>query len=462
MIFDYGFSIVGKSHIEKGTCCQDSHKIKKMDNGWYVAAIADGVGSAKNSHVGSKIAADTVVDFCTECMPWDYSVIGIKSMLRTAYNYAFKQIIRESEKSGEPIESYDTTLSVVIYDGHRIIYGHSGDGAIIGLTIYGDYVQITKPQKGDDMVSVLPLRAGYTVWSIDTYEEDLAAVMLMTDGMLDGALCPYLLKQSNDSEVYIPVASFFADPYGADENEKKAKKIREEIKDFIIAEDEYDSEKFYDRLLEIYKKHLGEKSKELVADLKERNYPITLMQSVQDDKTMVALINTEASCETKNLQHFSDPNWEDLQEEWNKKAYPHLYKEKTDNATDDKNGTNGEEDSDDNTKNEEEKISTKAKESDVESAISSDENVKSADISEYTQTQTYTYQGKTNKFLDNKEKSKQVYYHPPINPTTQNNQIILQVAPRKHDKPKKKGLLGKTMDFFEKSVEILFTDDDID
>ena len=31
MIFNYGFSIVGKSHREKGTCCQDSHKIKKLD-----------------------------------------------------------------------------------------------------------------------------------------------------------------------------------------------------------------------------------------------------------------------------------------------------------------------------------------------------------------------------------------------------------------------------------------------
>ncbi len=459
MIFNYSFSVVGKSHIEKGTCCQDSHKIKKMDNGWYVAAIADGVGSAKNSHIGSKIAADTVVDFCSEYMPWDYSVIGIKSMLRTAYNYAFKQIIRESDKSGEPIESYDTTLSVVIYDGHRIIYGHSGDGAIIGLTIYGDYIQITKPQKGDDMVSVLPLRAGYTVWSIDTYEEELAAVMLMTDGMLDGTLCPYLLKQSNVSEVYTPIASFFADPYGTAETEKKVKKIKKEIKDFITVDEEYNIDKFYDRLSEIYKKHHGEKGKDLVDNLKEKNYPIALMQSVQDDKTMVALINTEAVFETKDIQHFSDPNWDDLQEEWNKKAYPHLYKEKTDDAIDEKTDTKAEEDGDDNTENEEAKISTKSKKTDAESTIGSDENEKSADISEYTQTQTYKYQGKTKEFLDNKEKSKQQVYY---NPQTQNNQTISQTAPRKHDKPKKRSFLGKTMDFLEKSVEIFFTDDDID
>lgn len=459
MIFNYGFSIVGKSHIEKGTCCQDSHKIKKMDNGWYVAAIADGVGSAKNSHIGSKIAADTVVDFCSEYVPWDYSVIGIKSMLRTAYNYAFKQILRESEKSGEPIESYDTTLSVVIYDGYRIIYGHSGDGAIIGLTIYGDYIQITKPQKGDDMVSVLPLRAGYTVWSIDTYEEELVAVMLMTDGMLDGALCPYLLKQSNVSEVYTPIASFFSDPYGTAETEKKVKKIKKEIKDFITVDEEYNIDKFYDRLSEIYKKHHGEKGKDLVDNLKEKNYPIALMQSVQDDKTMVALINTEAVFETKDIQHFSDPNWDDLQEEWNKKAYPHLYKEKTDDAIEEKTDTKAEEDGDDNTENEEAKISTKSKKTDAESTIGSDENEKSADISKYTQTQTYKYQGKTKEFLDNKEKSKQQVYY---NPQTQNNQTISQAAPRKHDKPKKRSFLGKTMDFFEKSVEIFFTDDDID
>lgn len=441
MIFDYGFSIIGKSHIEKGTCCQDSHKIKKMDNGWYVAAIADGVGSAKNSNVGSKIAADTVVDFCVEYMPWDYSIIGIKSMMRTAYNYAFKQILRESEKSGEPIESYDTTLSVVIYDGHRIIYGHSGDGAIIGLTIYGDYVQITKPQKGEDMVSVLPLRAGYTVWSIDTYEEDLAAVMLMTDGMLDGVLCPYLLKQSNSSEVYTPTASFFADPYGVDENGKKAKGIRKEIKNYISVEDEYDPERFYYRLSEIYKKHLGENSKKVIDDLKEKNYPIALMQSVQDDKTLVALINTDAVLETKDIQHFSDPNWDELQEKWNKKAYPHLYKKSTNDLIDKRSDMKTEE-NDDNTESEESQVSSISKKADTND---SNKNEKSTEVSEHTQ--TYKYQGKTKEFLDNKEKR---------------NQTLSEAAPYRHDKPRKKGLLGKAMDLFDKSVEIFFTDDNND
>ena len=172
MVLNYGFSITGKSHLKRNIVCQDSHKIKKMDNGWVIAAVADGVGSAENSHIGSKIAVETVVTFCEECMPYDYNVISIKSMMRTAYNYALKCIYREAEKTGNPVESYDTTLTMVIYDGHRIIYGHSGDGAILGLTQYGNYVEITSPQKGADLVSVLPLRAGYTQWVIDSYEED--------------------------------------------------------------------------------------------------------------------------------------------------------------------------------------------------------------------------------------------------------------------------------------------------
>ncbi len=330
MIFDYGFSVAGKSHIANGTVCQDAHMIKKLDNGWFVAAVADGVGSAKNSHIGSKLATQTAVEFCCEYMPWDYNLISIKSMLRTAYNYAFKKILRESEKTKQPIESYDTTLTLAIYDGKRIIYGHSGDGAIIGLTIFGDYVEITRPQKGADGISVMPLRAGYTHWKIDAYEEDLRAVMLMTDGVLD-TLCPYLLKdvEKNANTAYVPLASFFAD-CALSNNEAQNSNLKADIKDFLTAKDDYDSEKFYDILLKIYKKHIPKEASEIVEKIKKSNYPISLMQKQQDDKTMVALINTDSELDDKQAEFYSEPNWDEMQDAWNRKAYPHLYKEKED------------------------------------------------------------------------------------------------------------------------------------
>lgn len=326
MIIDYGFSIAGKSHVARGLPCQDSHKIKRMENGWIIAAIADGVGSAKNAQIGSQIAAETVVDVCDELMPWDYSVIGIKSMIRTAFNYAFKRIIRESDKTGEPLESYDTTLTLVIYDGRRIIYGHSGDGGIIGLNSFGDYVVITKPQKGADEVSVIPLRAGYTQWVIDTYDDELAAVMLLTDGMLE-MMCPYLLKgqAGEKGSVYTPLSAFFLDPKGFQDDSDSQETTKRMVESFVASEDSYDCEDFYARLRAIYTRHINEQAEPRVEKTKELNYPIALMQSVQDDKTIVGIINTDFIVDEKPAEFYDEPDWIALQAIWNQKAYPSLY-----------------------------------------------------------------------------------------------------------------------------------------
>ena len=141
-------------------------------------------------------------------MPVDNDVISIKSMMRTAFNYAFKKIVEESESSRKPIESYDTTLSVVIYDGSRIVYGHSGDGAIIGLNEYGNFVEITRPLKGVDGFTVLPLRSGYANWMIDSYDENLVSILMVTDGML-ATICPYLLRDMDNysNRAYVPLGS---------------------------------------------------------------------------------------------------------------------------------------------------------------------------------------------------------------------------------------------------------------
>ena len=322
MIVNYGFSISGKSHISRGAGCQDAHRIKPLDDRWVIAAVADGVGSARNSHIGSRIACDTVVEFCEQYMPYDYNAISIKSMIRTAFNYAMKRICQQAESAGEPVESYDTTLSMVIYNGKRIVYGHSGDGAILGLTGYGNYIEITSPQKGKDLISVLPLRAGYTHWVIDDYSEDLSAVLLITDGMLD-TICPYLLKFGND-HIYVPMAMFFGDPccFGRHTD-------IQDVEAFLNARDDYCSDGFYNRLFRALEVHLSDSGKAAaVCDhIRKNNHPIVLMNSQQDDKTVVGLINLEAETENQESSYYDEPDWSHLQELWNRKAYPHLYVE---------------------------------------------------------------------------------------------------------------------------------------
>ena len=317
MIKNYGFSICGKSHINRDIICQDTHKVAQLDNGWYIAAVADGVGSARYSDIGSRLAVDSVVDFCCEYMPDNESTVCIKSMLRTAYNYAIKRIRKEAERKDRSIEDYDTTLTTVIYDGKRIIYAHSGDGGIIVLDKAGKYYELTKPLKGADGTSVLPLRAGYKTWVIDSYDNSLASVVLVTDGMLD-ILKPYLLRGEPESQLYIPLCSYFADPIGLTSGDYEA------INKFAVADDKYLDEEFYKRLALIYHNRT-EKSDEIVATVKDNNTPVKLMKNLQDDKTLVCLFNDGEPIDNAVQEYYQEPNWVSLKNKWNKKAYPHLF-----------------------------------------------------------------------------------------------------------------------------------------
>lgn len=319
MINNYGFSIVGKSHIERNVCCQDSHCIQRLENGWCVAAIADGVGSASNAEIGSHIAAENAVEFCCKYMPYDYNAEGIKATIRTAYSYAYKCILEEAQKAGQPIESYDTTLSLAVYDGYHLIYGHSGDGAIIGLRKFGGFTEITTPQKGEDAVSVLPLRAGSNIWKISEFDEELSSVLLVTDGMRD-TLCPSLLRQDkNYSGIYAPLGLFFAVSCKDDWEEEKA-----EIEAFLQGKDEYDEALFYERLSEIYKKFIPDESEEVIVEIRQGRAPVGLMYHEQDDKTVVALINPENEPFLSEKSFFVEPDWKKLKDDLNRKLYPHL------------------------------------------------------------------------------------------------------------------------------------------
>ena len=442
MIIDYGFSLIGKSHMAKGTCCQDNHKIKRLDNGWYIAAIADGVGSAKNSHIGSKIATETVVDVCEEYMPWDYNIISIKSMMRTAYNYAFKQILRESQKSGEPIESYDTTLTMVIYDGRRIIYGHSGDGAIIGLNVFGDYVPITRPQKGADGITVVPLRAGYTAWKIDTYEEELAAVLLMTDGMLD-IFCPYLLKDTSNrvDRVYIPIASFFGDPTCFTGDEKSVEKSKETIREFLLGDEKFEVEKYYSFINKVYKKHVGSTADKMVDELKKNNYPLILMQGVQDDKTMVGLINTDLVVDDREESFYQEPDWQKLQDAWNRKAYPHLYAQDTASTVEEKkDNPNGNGHYSEMTKTESEEKKTKDERTEEDKREGFEPLIQQPESDRARQ--AVDEYGRASRLIplktDQKSKSQSA--------AVQGSVIKKEALMERHGKPKKKGIIAKIGD----------------
>lgn len=288
MIISYGMSIVGSSHVKKKAPCQDSHRYITLPNGWVVAAIADGVGSAKHSEVASKMACDTIIDIFVDRINKESTLEDALKLLKEAY-YAVDKAIKEHVSSNnELITDYDTTLDTVVFDGKKMIFGHSGDGGIVALTYEGDYLKVTTSQKAEDGICVIPIRAGDQYWEFGTVEQDVASVLMATDGVYDNFM-PYLLREQ-PVEFYVPLIRWFMDNNVFAISEENRTEIEDSRKNFLCGKS---------------------------------------CESITDDKTILVIVNSDIMPKLKDDSFYAEPDWAKLQDIWNRKAYPHLYK-KTD------------------------------------------------------------------------------------------------------------------------------------
>jgi len=305
MIYTYGFSITGSSHDAKGIKCQDANKIRELANGMVIAAVADGVGSCKYSDVAAQIAVDESTAFCEENLKAGLKNRDLITLIEEAFTKAETAIEKKSLDDNQPLPEYDTTLDLVIYNEKQIVYGHCGDGGIVGLTVNGDYIKVTNPQKNEG-IFVIPLRNGSrgknNTWEFGYMQEELASVLLATDGVYD-TFFPYLLK-GQAVEIYVPLIRYFMDNNRVHITKDNIGEITEARKAFLISDD---------------------------------------CKTITDDKTLLVLINEKVMPELKDDSYYAEPDWDALQLEWNKKAYPHLYEKKEETNIETESGEPGSE-----------------------------------------------------------------------------------------------------------------------
>lgn len=200
-VLTYGMHLQGISHKKEELPCQDFHQYKELNNGWVIAAIADGVGSAKHSEFGSKLAVETTIEYLAANLESETDINNVIEKLAIAYQQSYETIVKFSEQNQHDVRDYDTTLSVAVYDGTKVAYGHVGDGGIIGLGTNGQYEFIARPMKGPDGITVIPLRFGIESWNFGVYDE-VTSIILVTDGLLDGLFAPKIFKLI-EKELYV-------------------------------------------------------------------------------------------------------------------------------------------------------------------------------------------------------------------------------------------------------------------
>lgn len=281
----YGGSKRGRSHEATGKPCQDSSHCGLLPDHPHIALliVADGVGSAEHSDEGSRIAVDAVRSYLEGKEP-----PFTPETVREAYHHAWDAIDRHTEEGTGWPSDYDTTLSTAVFDAGsgRVVFGHSGDGAILAIGLNGVVESLTVPQKGAEANSVKPLRDHFA-WEFGESEGPYVSVMAMTDGVLD-LLMPGILKLS-DNPIYVRLVSWLADF------------------------------KFFEKKDVPIEESFAKRMSYIQSDIHKG--------MTNDDLTFIAAMNIRVSSEYRGDDYYREPDWKALNEEWKRRAYPSLYRD---------------------------------------------------------------------------------------------------------------------------------------
>lgn len=282
----WGFSQRGESHIKNGLPCQDRCKVL-VSNGVrpiVIAAIADGVGSCALSHYGASIATDASTVFLKAELDnrtdekFEDKVVG--DLLRGAMQCAYDAVKKSAEEMEQLEYSFQSTLTIALYDGNTLYISHAGDDGVVVVTDNGELELVTTRIKGEEASSVYPLQAGSHYWQVFKVDQHVNGFVMATDGVLDA----FVRGEKEENRIYYP----FIQP-AFETKQKNEKRVQE--------------------ILEFYYTYMGGDQ---------------YRQSVTDDLTMVVVTNQSELC-NKNLPVFDEEEWKAKTKEYQARVNAALY-----------------------------------------------------------------------------------------------------------------------------------------
>lgn len=206
MLIHYEASVTGPSHKLQGHSNQDCHCVRVVEapraeeagdaaesreapaapapRQVIVAAVADGVSSMILSGEGAHLASEAAVDAAAEAFVRGELVSGDASALKGVFERALRAVADVA--AGEPaadIASFACTLCLVVWDGAHVWYGSAGDSGAIAVDAAGVPFALTHLHRGPLSYQVFPLHDTYH-WEFG-FATGTAGVLMATDGMLE-------------------------------------------------------------------------------------------------------------------------------------------------------------------------------------------------------------------------------------------------------------------------------------
>jgi hypothetical protein len=190
-----GHNTTGRKHREAGDPCEDSWMSLSREN-YTIIAVADGLGSADLSTVGSDIATQEAVSKTAEYIDdlsehdsidsiASFDESAVSKILRNVIKHARGELVSKAESDGEPLNKYHTTLTVAIHTPYWYGACAIGDSGIIGGS-EDEYRRLLDREDTESSEATVPLTSDtrminerYRLVYDDTYIPFIAA---FTDG----------------------------------------------------------------------------------------------------------------------------------------------------------------------------------------------------------------------------------------------------------------------------------------
>ena len=210
----YQASVPGTSHLALGIPNQDSFAVRIVRSGWsstcvapggtrvrrvrgdefVVAAVADGLGSAELSDLGSAAAATAAVEALSLSATTYPGLAGIDDLkLEGVVHRALTAVNRKATEVGADPAALATTLALCVWDGYSVAWACAGDSGIVGLFADG-YHPLCRMDRAGHRNTVFSLSAD-DHWRFGM-AEGVEGLLLATDGMLEQFVPGFVVSAS--------------------------------------------------------------------------------------------------------------------------------------------------------------------------------------------------------------------------------------------------------------------------
>jgi Protein phosphatase 2C len=125
-----GESVIGTSHRDRNTPCQDAFRFRLFRPGdeWLVVAVADGAGSAAHAEIGATLACDEFVRrveaFGPETLSTHEAMAALFADVRTA-------LVTEAERRSVTPRDLACTALLAVAGPSSAMVAQLGDGAVV-------------------------------------------------------------------------------------------------------------------------------------------------------------------------------------------------------------------------------------------------------------------------------------------------------------------------------------------